>query len=110
MDRFDWEHELRESGEPAMVKFAGLTLATYFPCIRPGISRLAADMSVSIATAKRHLAQLRSNGWIETAVPAAGAGRGQRGAGTAAVYRLTCKRGLTGELSLSGPPDKRELI
>lgn len=99
MDRFDWERRLRSSGEPAMVKFAGLTLATYYPVIRPGTERLAQNMGVCHRTAKTALAALRRNGWLTLAVPASGAGRGRADGATAATWMLSFPKNMGNQVT-----------
>ncbi|MEJ3658759.1 helix-turn-helix domain-containing protein [Actinomycetes bacterium KLBMP 9759] len=86
---FTWQRALRGATLPPTVQHVLLMLATYAGAdgtgARPGETRLAADVGLSVSTVRRALAVARRLGW---AVRSAASTASSRGAGRADVYRL----------------------
>ena len=94
--RFAWEKAVRASTLKPSEKLVALVMATYASKdgtrVRPGVEVLAAGSSLTRSSVQRHLAVLRSLGYVERVRS------GDRRRGRADEYRLTLSHeAMTGE-------------
>ncbi|UKJ63503.1 helix-turn-helix domain-containing protein [Cellulosimicrobium cellulans] len=106
--RFAWEKAVRASSLKPSEKLVALVMATYASKdgtrVRPGVEVLAASSSLTRSSVQRHLAVLRSLGYVDRVRA------GDRRRGRADEYRLTLSHeAMTGEVPNDAPARQTQM-